>query len=107
MLNGEGVQGARRYEVERIDNARRRARVLGEAGKAVGTAAGLVGGIYLSQKVLKNIPGLDDIMSSPMNSLIIGGVASDATMKVGSILGQYGGQSIGMLMGGYSPSKYQ
>ena len=95
MLNGEGVQGARRYEVERIEGAR------------VGTAAGLVGGIYLSQKVLKNIPGLDGVMSSPLNSLIVTSAVADASVKVGAILGQYGGQSIGMLSGGYAPSKYQ
>lgn len=107
MLNGEGVQGARRYEVERIEGARSRARVLGEAGKVAGTAAGLVGGMYLSQKVLRNVPGLSEIMESPVNRIVIGLATEDAAMKVGKLMGQYGGQSIGMLMGGYSPSKYQ
>lgn len=104
---GESVSGARSIEADRIANARKAARVGGQTGKTVGSIAGGIGG-FLAGNLLRNafatkVPALNDpVVGSLAHIAITTGMAS-----VGSQLGSYGGQSVAMITGGYSPSKYR
>lgn len=104
MNAGESISSARSIEAERINNRRRSGRILGETGSVAGTIGGAIGGYFASKKVMSmlNLP-FDD----PATNMVIQGAISAGSAALGKQLGRYGGQSIAMLSGGYSPSKYR
>lgn len=88
---GDSISGARSTESRRINSARRTARVAGQIGTAAGGIAGFIAGQKISAKV-----------APEFQFYVATGAAS-----VGTQLGRYGGQSVAMLMYGYSPDKYR
>ena len=108
MNRGETISGARSIEADRINNARRRARVGGQVGNVVGSVGGGLAGLYGSKYVVnylnKQIPGS---MNDPAARMIVSGAVSAGAAKVGQQLGRYGGQSISMIMSGYNYSKFR
>lgn len=104
MNSGLSISGARSMEADRINSTRKTSRVLGQ----IGSAAGGVAGFVLTKPAIKMINKYtnyqySDLLRDPTVSLAIsGGMAA-----VGSQLGRYGGQSIGMISKGYSPNKYR
>ena len=101
MNNGESISGARSGEASRIDHHRQLART----GRTVGALAGSVGGMVVGMKLVQKLgkTSYSDLVNNPAVSLAIIG----ATSSIGKQLGQYGGQSAGMLTGGYSPDKFR
>ena len=106
--NGESVSGARSKEATRINSARRRGLVLGQAGAAVGGVGGAIGGAIASKyvrKILSEKSGID--LSDPSVAFAVGASISAGVAKVGETLGREGGRAVGMLSGGYNPNKYK
>lgn len=105
---GASVSEARSYEADRIYSARRRAMAGGQIGSAVGTAAGAIGGFigskYVSQQLTKSG---NAILNDPQVQMMIAGSVSLGASQVGATLGRTGGRALGMISGGYSPSKYR
>lgn len=99
---GSSVSGARSLEANRIYGARRRATTLGNVGSNVGAIGGAFGG-FLAARYL----GLKPYMNDPIANVVISSAIASGSARLGRALGRYGGQSIGMLTGGYSQSKFR
>lgn len=99
MLNGESVSSARSAEASRIGTAREAGRYAGYVGTIVGGLGGSIGSKYISKKLadLNPIFGSDEAK----------GMISIGTIAAGTQIGRYGGRSIAMLAGGYSPRKWR
>lgn len=114
MLNGESVQGARSAEADRIGRRRRAAENAGHVGETVGAIAGAIGGglaglkLSGSNKVrsILRSTGLDETSINAISIAASGAIATGSA-AVGRSLGRMSGQSVAMLAGGYSPSKYR
>ena len=114
MLNGESVSGARSAEADRISRYRKAAGTAGTVGKVIGTVAGVSAGLIVGYKLAGSRWFNDFLYTSNIPDMAIPavkGLAASAiatgTLSVGASLGSFGGQSITMLTGGYSPSKYR
>lgn len=102
MNDGMRISAARSKEANRIYKHRRIGAVAGQVGSVAGGVAGAVAGYALSKKALQKY-GTGD----PMTDMMIQSVVASGSFKVGQMLGRYGGQSIGMLSGGYDPKKFR
>lgn len=102
MNSGMNISAARSKEANRIYKHRRIGVTAGQVGSVAGGVAGAVAGYALSNKALQKY-GTGD----PMTDMMIKSVVASGTFQVGKMLGRYGGQSIGMLSGGYSPKKFR
>jgi len=100
MNNGQTVSGARSIEAARINSARRKAQIAGQAGATVGQIGGAAAGLVLSKYAKQKIS--DESMQMAVTPIISYGAST-----VGKQLGRYGAQDITMLLYGYSPSKYR
>lgn len=94
MNDGFSISGARSLEASRVNKARRRAKGM----RIIGGAAGGVGAYFVGQYL--HSKGMLPAGSAALP--ISFGIGA-----MGSMLGQYGGQSVGMLLSGYSPNKYR
>lgn len=105
MNKGSGIQEARSYEANRIASARRRSVIGGQIGSVIGGVGGAVAGYkvsnYLMDKYGSQIPN-DPTVQMTIKLAISAGVANATTQ-----IGRYGGRSVGMISGGYSPSKFR
>lgn len=88
---GDSISGARSSEARRIGRARKASRVGGQ----IGTVAGGIAGFIAGQKISAKIP-------PEFRFQVAAGSAA-----VGTQLGRYGGQAIGMIAYGYSPDKFR
>ena len=102
MNKGLGISGARSKEASRINRHRAISRSARQVGSIIGGVGGALGGLAVSNAILKKYGGRD-----PMTDMAIKGVVATGSYTLGKQLGRYGGQSIGMLSGGYSPNKYR
>lgn len=102
MNDGMRISAARSKEAERIYKHRRIGAVAGQVGSVAGGVAGAVAGYALSRKAIKKY-GTGD----PTTDIMIESIVASGSMQVGKMLGRYGGQSIGMLSGGYDPKKFR
>ena len=93
--NGEQVSSARAKEADRINSARKTARVSGTVGSVVGSVSLFALGSVLGKKYLNSL-------GPSYISELVGGIAGSG---LGAILGRYMGQSVPMLLRGYKPSK--
>lgn len=100
MNEGISISGARSKEADRINEARKKARVAGQVGNVAGKAGGAAAGVILSKYAKTKIG--DEAVQAAVAPIISFGAST-----VGAQLGRYGGQSITMIMYGYSPSKYR
>ena len=100
MNNGQTVSGARSIEAARINSARRKAQVAGQAGATVGQIGGAVAGLVLSKYAKQKIS--DESMQMAVTPIISYGASTVAKQ-----LGRYGAQDMTMMLYGYSPSKYR
>lgn len=106
MLNGQQISGARSSEADRIEKFRNSAKINKEVGKILGTIGGATLGFFAGNRLSDHLDKYSKLNSfgrvtrdmAPM-LMLAGGAA------VGNTLGKIGGQSIPMLVGGYSPSK--
>ena len=99
MLKGESISSARSAEASRIATARETGRYLGYAGEAIGSIAGLAGAQYVERALSKYVSDSDSYQFRFM--------VKAGTTAAGAYLGKYGGRSIAMLAGGYSPQKWR
>lgn len=104
---GSSVSGARSLEANRIYGARRRATTLGTVGSNVGAIGGAVGGFLATRYLGSKVSALKPYMNDPMANVVISSAVASGSASLGRALGRYGGQSIGMLTGGYSQSKFR
>ena len=108
MNLGDSISGARSIEADRINKARRRARVAGNVGSTVGSVGGAIGGFlgskYVTNYISKSMP---DVGYDPGVQMAVKLAVSGGASKVGQMLGRYGGQSVSMIMSGYSYDKYR
>jgi hypothetical protein len=105
---GLSVSEARSREASKINSARKFALVSGQAGAAVGGIGGAVGGFVASTMVTRAIARSGNpVLSDPSVQLAIATTVSAGTGSAAKTLGRYGGQSLGMALAGYSPSKYR
>ena len=105
---GDSISGARSAESDRIYSTRRRAQVAGQIGSTIGSIGGAIGGLVGSKAVnnlLTQYGG--DIFQDPSVKLAVSSAVSIGASAVGSSLGRTGGRAVGMISGGYSPSKYR
>ena len=102
MNSGMNISAARSKEAGRIHSTRRRAVFAGQAGSMVGGIGGAIAGYHFSNKILSKYGSGDPTTDMAIRMAASGGVGS-----IGRLLGRYGGQSLGMLSGGYSPSKFR
>lgn len=102
MNRGTPISGARSKEADRIYNARKVARVAGLV-----TGAALIGVVAYKNRDLGMKVGSAIIRHTGSKTLAAAGigVSSFAAVNVANQLGRYGGESIAMLMQGYSPTK--
>lgn len=102
MNRGTPISGARSREADRIYNARKVARVAGLV-----TGAALVGVVAYKHRDIGLKVGSAIIRRTGSKTLAAAGisVSSFAAINVANQLGRYGGESIAMLMQGYSPTK--
>ena len=107
MLEGESISGARSYEASRIASARRSARTAGQIGATAGSIGGAIGGYFASKYLKTKIPALNEAMRDPTVNMAVSAAVSAGAASVGTSIGRYGGQSIAMIAGGYSPDKYR
>lgn len=104
MNSGVSISGARSFEADRINSARRKSRLLGQVGSVAGGVAG-----FLLTKPAMNLFNkythykYSNLLKDPMIQLTVSGGMS----MVGTQLGRYGGQSAGMITSGYSPQKFR
>jgi hypothetical protein len=103
MNEGYNLKTARSMEAERINAARKRAGVTRSVGRTAGQIAGIVAG-YKAARAIINKRGLGDNLIA---NFAITSIAVNGGKAVGSVLGEYGGEAIGMLSAGYSPDKYR
>lgn len=117
MNNGSGLMEARSKEARRIYRHRRAGRWLGTGGRlAGGAAAGYAAyknadkiadeGAKIVGRITQNRAMFDltyDALHSPQGKAAI----SAGSAFLGNKIGMYGGQSIGMLSGGYNPKKFR
>ena len=101
MNRGGSIASARSKEASRINTTRGIASVAGSVGRIAGGIGGAVGGYVLS-KYLANKYNVDPYTRWAIQSLVISG-----SISAGEVLGRKGSQSITMLAGGYSPSKFR
>ena len=102
MNKGHSISSARSKEADRIYKHRRMGVYLGRAGSVAGGVGGAVVGYKASQKILRKY-GVGD----PATDMLIKGTISSGAYKASSMLGRMGGQSLGMILGGYKPSKFR
>lgn len=121
MNKGHSVSTARSIEARRIQSTRRAATVAGITGHTVGTIGGAIGGYFAAPAVSKLVSNFVGTLPNYVSPAVLSGAAkidgeaalvvsaavSTGAAKAGGILGRIGGQSITMLAGGYSPSKYR
>lgn len=100
LNKGHSISGARSIEADRINAARRRARVAGQVGGTAGKVGGAVAGLILSKYAKQKI-------SDESMQMAITPVVSFGASTVAGQLGRYGGQSIAMITSGYSPDKFR
>lgn len=100
LNKGHSISGARSIEADRINAARRRARVAGQVGGTAGKVGGAVAGLILSKYAKQKIG--DESMQMAITPVVSFGAST-----VAGQLGRYGGQSIAMIMSGYSPDKFR
>lgn len=100
MNKGSSISGARSKEAARINTARRRAQVAGQAGATVGQIGGAVAGLILSKYAKQKIG--DESMQMAVTPVLSYGMST-----IGKQLGRYGAQDLTMVLHGYSPSKYR
>lgn len=100
LNKGQTISGARSIEADRINTARRKARVAGQVGNTAGKIGGAVAGLVLSKYAKQKIS--DESMQMAVTPIISYGAST-----VASQMGRYGGQSITMIMYGYSPDKFR
>ena len=102
MNKGSGILGARSKEADRIYRHRRAGVYTGKAGSIVGGVGGAVIGYKAANAVLKKYGTGDPSVDRTISLAVSLGVSSAA-----SSLGRSGGQSLAMITGGYSPSKFR
>lgn len=107
MNKGHSISSARSKEAARINSARNKARVAGQAGKTIGQIGGAIGGYYGSKFITKALKTKISALNDPtvefaVQAAIAGGASSIATQ-----LGRYGSRSAVMLASGYNPNKYR
>lgn len=100
LNKGQTISGARSIEAARINTARRKARIAGQVGNTAGKVGGAVAGLLLSKYAKQKIS--DESMQMAVTPILSYGAST-----VASQLGRYGGQSLTMLMYGYSPDKFR
>ena len=100
LNKGHSISGARSLEADRINSARRRARVAGQVGGTAGKVGGAVAGLVLSKYAKQKIN--DESMQMAVTPVLAYGAST-----VAGQLGRYGGQSVAMIMSGYSPDKFR
>jgi hypothetical protein len=117
---GLSISGARSREAARINSARRRAVVTGQAGASAGAVVGGIAG-WVGSSATRNAvlsasrgdsalvrnPALRAALSDQTTVAFISATVAAGAAKIGETLGRHGGQSIGMLIGGYSPRKFR
>ena len=102
MNKGDSISSARSKEANRIYKHRRAGVTLGKVGSVAGGVAGAVVGYKASQMVLKKY-GTGDAYTD----MLIKGAVTAGAYRMSTTLGRVGGQSVGMISGGYSPSKFR
>lgn len=107
MLEGESISGARSYEASRIASARKSARIAGQIGSTAGAIGGGIGGYFATKYLRTKMPALNEAMRDPNVNMAVSAAMAAGTASVGKSLGRYGGQSVAMIAGGYSPDKYR
>ncbi len=101
MNAGEGIQGARSAEADRLENTIRRTRLGANVASMVGAIGGAVGTAYVTNKVLTKhgVAGY--------TSAIVSTAAAAGGAAIGKNLGRMAGVTIGMLAGGYNTGKFR
>ena len=105
LLSGNSISGARSKEASRINRSRIAARTASSVGSTVGTIAGALAGWKYSRAITNQLARKYGGMDTATQMIVSGAITAGAS-KVGQQLGSYGGKSLAMLTGGYSPSKY-
>ena len=103
MNEGSSISPARSKEANRIAKVRRRSVVTGQVGAVIGGAGGAVAGYkvanYVTDKYGMNL--VPELSGAVKGSITIG------SSKIATQIGRYGGQSLGMISGGYNPNKFR
>lgn len=102
MNKGTSISGARSREADRINRHRNISRTVRSIGGTIGGIGGAVGGYYAANAILKKY-GTGD----PTTDFLIKSTVASGSYKAGQMLGRYGGETIGMISGGYNPNKYR
>lgn len=106
--SGYNVSSARSVEAARINKARKRATTMKKVGSGVGAVGGAIAGYTVYRKFKNSTLGQS---IEALNNPVVNGIATIAVTRgmssVGSTLGSYGGQTIGMISSGYDPDLYR
>ena len=104
MNKGMPISGARTKEAERIAPARKSAKIGGYIGAGISNLA-FAGMSYISSGPIQDF--LLENVGLEVNRMVITGALSGYAASTVTALGKIGGQSVGMLLAGYEPSKYR
>ena len=104
MNQGMPISGARSLEASRIAKARSRASTFGKVG---GIVTGPLTGFVVAQKVHKLLAKNNDYRNMVLNNPESKMAITLGVTGLTSILGKYGGEALGMISSGYSPSRYR
>ena len=105
---GYNVSTARSVEANRINKARKRATTMRKVGRTVGTIGGAIAGYATYRKFKSSTLGQSiEALNNPIVGTLVAGTLTKGMSSVGSTLGEYGGQSLGMISSGYSPDQYR
>lgn len=107
MNKGHSISSARSKEAARINSARNRARVAGQAGKTIGQIGGAIGGYYGSKFVVAALKTKVSALNDPSVEIAVRAAIAGGASSVSTQLGRYGSRSAAMLISGYSPKKYR
>lgn len=107
MKKGDKISTARSKEADRINNARKSARVAGQVGATVGAIGGAIGGYYASKYLTRALGTKISAFNDPAVRMATSFAISAGASRVATQLGRYGGQSAAMVVRGYSPKKYR
>ena len=107
MNKGHSISSARSKEAARINSARNRARVAGQAGKTIGQIGGAIGGYYGSKFVTKALKTKISALNDPTVEFAVQAAIAGGASSVATQLGRYGSRAAVMTASGYSPKKYR
>ena len=107
LKNGYSISEARSSEADRINRARKVAVIGGQIGSTVGTIGGGLAGFLGGDKAVKILATKVPELNNPDMNRISKFAISAGAASAGKTIGRYGGQSIAMVLYGYSPDKFR